>query len=191
MNAETLIAKMARLQAENTKLRRVAKQSGDAARLERITTDAKQLLVWRFSGFSISQRAVSGYGMTRRAWQWARGLLMLAGIHNGHDLTCSDFNEALAAFNGAVARLEREGLEPLKFSLPQHCTLENRYKRQEKLASKTACNTAGNTARQGMNNNASFSNAPSTNNRAVGEGLRSGIGRDRRREIEERQRVKI
>ena len=47
MTAETLLAKIAKLQAENAKLRRIAKRTGAAARLDRIHTDAKQLLVWR------------------------------------------------------------------------------------------------------------------------------------------------
>lgn len=185
--SETLIAKMARLQAENTKLRRIAQHTGDAARLERIETDARQLLVWRFSGFGISQRAAQSYGMSRRSWQWARGLLMLAGLHDGADLTCSDFSDALSALDRAVARLETEGLERLKFSLPQHCTLENFYKR----VSKTMCNTVSNTARQGVSNDASNSYTHSGNGRAVGEAFSSGAGRDRRREIEERQGVRV
>lgn len=184
MTAETLLAKIAKLQAENAKLRRVAQRTGAAARLDRIQVDAKQLLVWRFSGFAISQRACQEYGMTRRAWQWARGLLMLAGVHDCTDLTCTDFNQALEALDAATHRVQTEGLDRLKFILPTHCTLENWYKRQEK-----ARNTACNTARQVVSQNASPSDTPSTARGGVNGSMGSGGQRDRRREIEQRQGV--
>jgi hypothetical protein len=183
MTVETLLAKVEKLQAENAKLRRIAKRTGAAARLDRIHTDAKQLLVWRFSGFAISQRACQEYGMTRRSWQWARGLLMLAGVHDGRDLTCTDFNQALESLEAATRRVQTEGLDRLKFILPTHCTLENWYKRQEKKAR----NTARNTAHQTVSQDASFSDTSSTDRGGINASIGGGGQRDRRREIEQRQ----
>jgi len=181
MNPETLLTKVARLQAENTRLRRIAHHTGDAARLERTETDAKQLLVWRFSGFSISLRAVSNYGMTRRHWEWARALLIHAGIHDGRDVTCPHFAEAVTSVEDAVATLRSEGLDRLKYRLPQYSLLEGYYKKQAKLARQKARQTLCKNARQP----APFSDAHSTDNRPVGEGGSRGV-RDRRAEIEAR-----
>ena len=182
MTAETLRAKIAKQQDENAKILLIANRTGAAARVDRIHTDAKQLLVWRFSGFAISQRACQEYGMTRRAWQWARGLLMLAGVHDGRDLTCTDFNQALEALEAATRRVQTEGMDRLKFILPTHCTLENWYKRQEK-----ARNTARNTAPQVASQNASYSDTSSTGRGGANASIGGGAQRDRRREIEQRQ----
>ena len=185
MNPETLLAKIARLQAENTKLRRIAHRTGDAVRLERVETDTKQLLVWRFSGFSITLRAVAEYGMTRRHWEWARALLLYANIHDGHDVTCHDFAEAVAAVEDAVHTLRTEGLERLKYLLPQYTLLESHYKRQAKRARQIERQKIRRTPRQNVRQPTSFSDADSTGNQSVGEGKSRGV-RDRRAEIEAR-----
>jgi hypothetical protein len=95
-------------------------------------THAQQLLIWRFSGLSISRSAVEELGMTRRRWQWARALLETARIHDGQDVTATDFDGAVMAVDVAIRQLQRNGLESLKMRLPQHVLLQNFYVRAGK-----------------------------------------------------------
>lgn len=124
-NEATMRAKLATLQAENRKLRRIAQNSRQSALLDRITIDAQQLLIWRFSGLSIARRAAEEMGMSQRRWTWARALLQHARIHDDMDVTAADFDGALTALESSVNYLHRAGLGSLKMRLPQHVLLAN------------------------------------------------------------------
>jgi hypothetical protein len=39
-----------------------------------------QLVAWRAAGYSVTRRNCEGYGMSRRRWVWAVGLLKLARV---------------------------------------------------------------------------------------------------------------
>ena len=180
MNDETLVLKMARLQAENIKLRRIAKQSGESARLTNIANDAKALLVRRFSGFSISLDNSVDTGMTRRQWEWARGLLIFSGVHDGKDITADAFGDALAAIERQIKYLQMEGLRPLRDTLPLHIRRDNLRKKLSRTASGTKCGTARRTLLK--------SDTLSTGRGDIEASHSRGM-RDRRREIELRMGV--
>ena len=181
MNDETLVLKMARLQAENIKLRRIAKQSGESARLTNIANDAKALLVRRFSGFSISLDNSIDTGMTRRQWEWARGLLIFSGVHDGKDVTADAFGDALAAIERQIKHLQKEGLRPLRDTLPLHIRRDNLRKKLSRNAGRMGSGTKCKTARRTLLN----SGTHSTDRGVVGVSHSRG-NRDRRAEIEQR-----
>ena len=167
-NNATLRAKVATLSAENRKLRRVAKYSRTDALLERVRVDAQQLLVWRFSGLSISRRNAVEMGMSRRRWQWARALLQHARIHDDDDLTCTDFDGALAALDASANYLQRAGLESLKLRLPQFILLDNVGRAKDQGADQAA------------DQERVQKRSTSRVNQAVGGAVSSGGGMDRR-----------
>ncbi|MCB0093955.1 MAG: hypothetical protein KDE54_38985 [Caldilineaceae bacterium] len=174
-NNATLRAKVATLSAENRKLRRVAKYSRTDALLERVRVDAQQLLVWRFSGLSISRRACQEMGMTQRRWSWARALLQHARIHDDQDVTADDFDGALAALESSAKHLERAGLETLRMRLPKFVLLAN----------VTANAVANEMAHPVANNHVQklATSRDGTHGRGVVSG---GMQRNRRQEIEQR-----
>lgn len=142
-NEAAMRAKIAELTAENRKLRKIAQNSRQDRQLQRVKLDAQQLLIWRFSGLSISRSAVEELGMTRRRWQWARALLETARIHDGRDVTAIDFDGAVRAVDAAIRNLQQSGIESLKLRLPQHVLLQNFYVRAGKRAGSTAGKKAG------------------------------------------------
>ena len=176
-NNATLRAKIATLSAENRKLRRVAKYSRQDALLERVRVDAQQLLVWRFSGLSISRRNAVEMGMSRRRWQWARALLQHARIHDDDDLTCTDFDGALAALDASANYLQRAGLESLKLRLPQFILLDNVGRAKDQGADQAADHDRV--------QKRSTSREPARGGAMAG----SGIGRNRLAEIQARHAV--
>ena len=42
--------------------------------------DARQIVAWRAAGYSVTRRNCESYGMSRRRWVWAVGLLKLARV---------------------------------------------------------------------------------------------------------------
>ena len=184
-NNATLRAKIATLSAENRKLRRVAKYSRQDALLERIKVDAQQLLVWRFSGLSISRRNAVEMGMSRRRWSWARALLQHARIHDDQDVTAADFDGALAALDASINYLSKAGLESLRIRLPQNIATEAHRKRAER-ASQTAAQTKGQTGVQTAAQTHVQIWPNSRENGASGAVISRGSHRDRRAEIEAR-----
>ena len=56
-----------------TQVRWIGEYRGAAA-------DALQIVAWRAAGYSVTRRNCEGYGMARRRWVWAVGLLKLARV---------------------------------------------------------------------------------------------------------------
>ena len=168
-------AKLAALSAENKRLRRIAHKSRQEALLQRVTIDAQQLLIWRYSGFSVSRRNAEEMGMTQRRWTWARALLQYARVHDESDVTCDEFDTAVNALNSAVKYLSQYGLESLRMRLPQHVLLAN-------VAAKAVANRVAYPAA----NKHVKKLASSRENAAVRGGSEQWGNRDRRREIEQR-----
>lgn len=72
--------KLATVQAENRRLRKMT-TNGKAGRiLHRAAADARQIVAWRFAGYSVTRRACESYGMTQYRWAWAMALLRAAEI---------------------------------------------------------------------------------------------------------------
>jgi len=182
---DVLRATIAQLRAENRKLRRIAKGSGQAVKLENIHRFAQHLLAMRFAGQAITQRAVIDAGFSRRWWQWGRALLMAARVHDGKDVVADDFDMALAALNEAAELVHLSGMNALLTHMPAHCRLENYYKRLSKNVSNTMSKNVSNT----VSKRAFNSDSHSASRGAGGGALRSGGGRDRRAEIEQRLNV--
>ena len=71
---------LATVRAENRRLRKVTKNGKGGRLLHRAAADARQLVAWRAAGYSVTRRNCEGYGMSRRRWVWAVGLLQ-PGAH--------------------------------------------------------------------------------------------------------------
>lgn len=173
MNREKLLVDNATLRAENRYLRKLVGNSKHGRLLRRTHTDAQQLIAWRFAGLSISRRAANEMGMGQRRWQWARALLMLAGVHNGEDVIEPDFDAVLRALHDTAVSLEKTGLERLRLRLPRFV------------------NAANGAANGVANHAANFHGQTVTalREKAGRGGPQVGQMRDRRREIELRMGV--
>lgn len=126
--------KVSTLQAENRKLRRMVQNSRGGHILHRARTDAEQILGWRFAGYSVSRRACEGYGMPRRRWIWAVGLLRKARIvadqvpalDDAFDVDLAP-DDALRMLETAVKVVEAAGMVSLVMRVPRgHATLPRR-----------------------------------------------------------------
>ena len=72
--------KLATVQAENRRLRKMTSNGKHGRVLHRAAADARQIVAWRFAGYSVTRRACAGYGMTQYRWAWAMALLRAAMI---------------------------------------------------------------------------------------------------------------
>lgn len=120
----------ATLQAENRRLRKMTTNGKQGRILHRAAADARQIVTWRFSNYSVARRACASYGMTRRRWQWAMALLKLAGVlaMDGHAdyFQIDDFEECIRRVDKATAKVERtDDLAPLIFRLPRGAVKAN------------------------------------------------------------------
>lgn len=106
--------------AENKHLRRVARDSRNGRILRQTLADAKTLLTWRFAGMAITRRNAHSMGMSERRWMAARGLLMLARIHDGNDVVEREFEVCIRAVETAGRHIERDGLERLKLRMARN-----------------------------------------------------------------------
>lgn len=108
----------AELRAENRYLRQIARTSPDGRRLRRTLADAKQLVIWRWSGLSITRRDCESYGMSRRRWQWANALLEYARIRVKGEWHILDFELVIERLDASTTILEARGLDMLRLRLP-------------------------------------------------------------------------
>lgn len=116
---ERLALKVADLQSENRNLRRRLPDVGDMKRLRQAYRDARAMLLHRFDGYSISRANCLALGIPERRWNNARALLQTARIHDGLDITESDFDAAVGRLDQAVRGMESAGnAERLRMRLP-------------------------------------------------------------------------
>jgi hypothetical protein len=116
---ERLALKVADLQSENRNLRRRLPDVGDMKRLRQAHRDAKAMLLHRFDGYSISRANCLALGIPERRWNNARALLQTARIHDGLDITESDFDAAVGRLEQTVKSMEAAGnAERLRMRLP-------------------------------------------------------------------------
>lgn len=117
---ERLRLKVADLQAENAGLRRrLPESTGDMKRLRQAYRDAKAMLLHRFDGYSISRDNCLALGISERRWSNARALLQTARIHDGLDITETDFDAAVGRLDTTFKSMEAAGnAERLRMRLP-------------------------------------------------------------------------
>ena len=116
--------KVATLQMENTRLRRMTTNGARGRLLHRAAADARQIVTWRAAGFSVSRRQCYGYGMSIRRWQWGIALLRLGRVLDSEtpiadDFLIDDLDECLSAIDRAVTIAESGGWERLLMRLPR------------------------------------------------------------------------
>lgn len=115
LQLQAAAVKVATLQSENKRLRRVTRNGKAGRLLHRTQSDATQLVVWRFAGYSVSRRNAATYGMSARRWAWAVALLRLAKVleYPGNDADAfqiDDFDACIAAVDRQAQLLgEQEG----------------------------------------------------------------------------------
>ena len=110
---DRLRVQLATVQAENRRLRKMT-QNGKLGRvLHRTAADARQIIGWRFAGFSVTRRQCESYGMSQQRWAWAMAMLRAAGIvrYPGESdaFQVEDFDECMARIDREVKRIEAQG----------------------------------------------------------------------------------
>lgn len=120
------VISLATVQAENRRLRRLTANGRVGRILHRAAGDARQIVVWRWAGRSVSRRKATLDGLSRRRWMWAVALLerarvVMSDARNLDDaFLLTDFNEVMAEIDHAVVVLEQKGLESLIMRLPRN-----------------------------------------------------------------------
>jgi hypothetical protein len=89
-------------------------QNGAQGRiLHRTAADARQIVAWRFAGYSVSRRHCESYGMTQQRWAWGLAMLRAAGIvpYPGEtdSFTVEDLDDAVSRIDREVRLIERSG----------------------------------------------------------------------------------
>lgn len=118
--------KLATVQSENKRLRRLTANGRTGRLLHRTAGDARQLCVWRWSGYSVSRTAALSYGMSRRRWHWGVSLLERARVvadgakYLDDGFLFEEFDDAITAIDKTVKLLEQTGLASLEMRLPRN-----------------------------------------------------------------------
>lgn len=126
MQLEQASVKLATVQAENRRLRRLTANGRRGRLLTRTAADAKQICAWRWAGFSVSRTAALSYGLSRRRWMWGVALLERARVvapdarYLDDSFEIDDIADALAAIERTVKVLEQSGLDALVMRLPRN-----------------------------------------------------------------------
>lgn len=120
---EHATVKLATTQSENRRLRKLTANGKRGRLLHRAAADARQIVGWRFAGYSVTRRNAESYGMSRRRWIWAVGLLRVGRVLDG-GVSADEFqidiiDDCLAAIDHAVKVVEGRGLESLIVRLPR------------------------------------------------------------------------
>ena len=110
---EHATVKLATVQAENRRLRRMTTNGRLGRMLHRTAADARQLIAWRFAGYSVSRRNCASYGMTQRRWAWAVAMLRAAEIvpypGDSDAFQVEDLDAAIGMIDREVKRIEARG----------------------------------------------------------------------------------
>jgi hypothetical protein len=105
--------KLATVQAENRRLRRMTQNGRTGRILHRTAADARQLVAWRFAGYSVTRRNCESYGMTQQRWAWGIAMLRAAGVvayPGDTDLfQVEDLDQCIAMIDREVSRIEARG----------------------------------------------------------------------------------
>ena len=114
--------KLATVQAENRRLRKMTQNGKHGRILHRAAADARQIVAWRFAGYSVTRRACAGYGMTQYRWAWAMALLRAAMIvpypGDSDSFQVQDLDAAIRRIETQVRLTEASGnLERLKMRM--------------------------------------------------------------------------
>lgn len=116
--------KLATVQAENRRLRRMTQNGKQGRLLHRAAADARQLVGWRAAGYSVTRRNALSYGMSVRRWQWAIALLKLARVLDSQlavadAFVLDDVADCLQAIDHAVKVVEQGGIDRLIVRMPR------------------------------------------------------------------------
>ena len=105
--------KLATVQAENRRLRKMTTNGRMGRILHRTAADARQIVGWRFANYSVTRRNCESYGMSQQRWAWGMALLRAAGIvpypGDTDSFAVEDLDEALALIDQEVKRIEARG----------------------------------------------------------------------------------
>ena len=104
---EKMKVKMATVQAENRRLRRLTQNGAAGRRLHRTAADARQIIGWRFAGYTVTRTACYGYGMSERRWAWAVALLKLAKVLDYNVVSADEFDTD--DMDTALAQVDTDG----------------------------------------------------------------------------------
>ena len=119
---DKLRVQLATVQAENRRLRKMTVNGKNGRILHRAAADARQIVAWRFAGYSVTRRACESYGMTQYRWAWAMALLRAALIvpypGDSDDFRVDDLDAAAQRIEKQVRLTEASGdLERLKMRM--------------------------------------------------------------------------
>lgn len=129
-DVERLRVQLATALAENRRLRRMTQNGRQGKILHRAAADARQIVAWRFAGYSVSRRHCQTYGMSQSRWAWAIALLRAAGViawpgTDADAFVIDDLDDVLSRLDREVARIEASGtLSRLEF---------RRFRRRQRL----------------------------------------------------------
>lgn len=124
---EFATVKLATVQAENRRLRRLTANGRQGRILSRASADAKQIIAWRWAGWSVSRSKARSYEMSRHRWAWAVALLERARVVKANAPYLDDafddelgINDAIEMIDRTVKVLEQQGLASLVMRLPKN-----------------------------------------------------------------------
>ena len=110
---DRLRVQLATVQAENRRLRKMTTNGKLGRVLHRTAADARQIVGWRFAGYSVTRRMCESYGMSQQRWAWAMAMLRAAGIvkypGDSDDFQVEDLDECLGKIDREVKRIEATG----------------------------------------------------------------------------------
>ena len=103
---DSLRVKLATVQAENRRLRKMTTNGRMGRILHRAAADARQIVGWRFAGYSVTRRHCESYGMGQYRWAWAMALLRAANVvpypGDSDDFLIEDQDDCIAAIEKQV-----------------------------------------------------------------------------------------
>lgn len=108
----------AQLRAENRRLRRRLADA-ELRLVRQAETDALLLGGLYFAGLPTSRRAALQCGVSERHWRRAVALLQVGRVHDGQRITTQAPEDFERAVRMAVGRIERDGMDAIKWRMPR------------------------------------------------------------------------